>query len=71
MSDKSFLDWYKLIKEYIEAPQYIIIGPELNSEKNSKGLFGKRHGIQLWDDELYNKMLEKTEKERATYGLKF
>lgn len=72
MSDISFLDWYELIHEYIKAPQYIIIGPELKTETNSRtGLFGKREGIQLWDDELFQEMKSKTKEERALYNLKF
>lgn len=71
MSDISFLDWYRLIHEYIEAPQYIIIGPEIKTEKSGKGLFGKKYGIQLWDDKLYKEMKNKTKEERTLYNLKF
>lgn len=52
MSDISFKDWYELIKEYIKAPKYIIIGPELKSNKNVCGLFSKTTGIQLWTDDM-------------------
>lgn len=51
MSNISFVDWYKLIKEYIDAPNYIIIGPELKS-KNKIGLFSKTIGVQRWTDDM-------------------
>ncbi len=54
MSDISFKEWYKLIKEYVIAPEYIIIGPEIGSKKsdNTPGLFKKVVGIMLWTDEM-------------------
>lgn len=55
MSDKSFEEWYRLIKEFVIAPQYIIIGPETKS-KSGSGLFCKTTGIQLWTDEMVEKL---------------
>lgn len=54
MSDIGFKEWYKLIKEYVIAPEYIIIGPEIGSKKsdNTPGLFKKVVGIMLWTDEM-------------------
>lgn len=43
-----FEEWVKLIKEYIDAPDYIFVGPEINSENNNCGLFAKKYGIQLY-----------------------
>lgn len=65
MSDISFTQWYHYIKEYIDAPQYIIIGPEINGKTKKDGtrmcgLFYKKLGIQLWTDEMV-KEAEKTE----------
>lgn len=51
MSNISFVEWYKLIKEYIIAPNYIIIGPEIKS-KNKIGLFSKTVGVQVWTDDM-------------------
>ena len=51
MSNISFVDWCNLIKEHIKAPNYIFIGPELNS-KNTVGLFSKTVGIQRWTNEM-------------------
>ena len=52
-----FKDWVKLIKEHIEAPNYIFIGPEIGSQRieNPKnniktGLFGKKRGIQWYPE---------------------
>ena len=62
MSDINFEDWYKLIKEYIIAPKYIIIGPEVDKtgtgsnkgldKKGNKqlGLFVKTTGTMVWTD---------------------
>lgn len=64
MSDIDFQDWYRLIKEYVVAPEYIIIGPEVDmtgtgSNKGTdslgnkrSGLFTKTDGIMLWTDEM-------------------
>ena len=64
MSNKSFVEWYKLIKEYVDAPNYIIIGPEIDktgtgsnkgfdSNGNKReGLFAKTTGVMLWTDEM-------------------
>ena len=64
MSNKSFIEWYKLIKEYVDAPNYIIIGPEIDktgtgsnkgfdSNGNKRGgLFAKTTGVMLWTDEM-------------------
>ena len=51
----SFEEWCNLLKEYIVAPNYIFIGPELKeSNKNQKcGLFRKKYGIQ-WYSEYSN-----------------
>ena len=51
-----FHDWCKLIREYVIAPNYIFIGPELGKSKkknNNCGLFGKTMGIQ-WYPEYTN-----------------
>lgn len=72
MADITFIEWYDLIKKYVKAPAYIIIGPELSSngrDVNKCGnLFKKRVGIQLWTDELYNRFLSK--EERLNEGIK-
>ena len=61
-----------LIKKHVKAPAYIIIGPELSSNgRNTKkcgNLFKKRVGIQLWTDELYERLLSK--KDRINEGIK-
>lgn len=58
MSDISFLEWYFLIKDFIDAPNYLIIGPEIKGKENQKcGLFKKTTGIQLWTDEMYKKSM--------------
>ena len=72
MSDITFIKWYELIKKHVKAPAYIIIGPELSSngrDINKCGnLFKKRVGIQLWTDELYERLLSK--EERINEGIK-
>ena len=72
MADITFIEWYKLIKEHVKAPAYIIIGPELSSKgrnvKKYSNLFKKRVGIQLWTDELYERLL--SEDERLNEGIK-
>lgn len=72
MSDITFIEWYGLIKKHIKAPAYIIIGPELSSNgrdiKKCGNLFKKRVGIQLWTDELYERLLSKDE--RINEGIK-
>lgn len=45
-----FEEWVKLIKEYIDAPNYIFVGPEINSNKNVCGLFSKKYGIQYYPE---------------------
>ena len=46
-----FHTWCKLIKEYIKASNYILIGPEIiNSKHNKAGLFKKKYGIQLYKE---------------------
>lgn len=48
-----FHDWCKLIKEYITAPNYVLIGPELGKSKkknNNCGLFSKSMGIQWYPE---------------------
>lgn len=64
MSDIDFKEWYHLIKEYVIAPEYIIIGPEIDKtgtgsnkgvDRNGKkqtGLFVKTVGIMRWTDEM-------------------
>ena len=58
MADIGFVEWYKLIKKHVIAPNYIIIGPEIggkgydNSNKKMCGLFNKTTGIQLWTDDM-------------------
>lgn len=67
MSEIDFREWYRLIKEYVIAPEYIIIGPEVDStgfgsnkgldykgEKIS-GLFKKISGVMVWNDEMIQK----------------
>lgn len=72
MADITFIKWYELIKKHVKAPAYIIIGPELSSngrDVNKCGnLFKKRAGIQLWTDELYERLLSK--EERINEGIK-
>lgn len=72
MADITFIEWYKLIKKYVKAPAYIIIGPELSSNGRDvakcSNLFKKRVGIQLWTDELYERLLSKDE--RLSEGIK-
>ena len=65
LSDITFIEWYDLIKQYVKAPSYIIIGPEvdytgtgsnkgLDSEGNKRnGLFTKTIGIMQWTDEIH------------------
>ena len=72
MADITFIEWYELIKKHVKAPAYIIIGPELSSNgrdiKKCGNLFKKRVGIQLWTDELYERLLSK--EERLNEGIK-
>lgn len=64
MSDISFLEWYFLIHDFIKAPNYVIIGPEVKGKATQKcGLFYKTTGIQLWTAEMYEEaMKDKDEK---------
>lgn len=72
MADITFIKWYELIKKHVKAPAYIIIGPELSSngrDINKCGnLFKKRVGIQLWTDEIYERLLSK--EARINEGIK-
>ena len=72
MADITFFEWYDLIKKHVKAPAYIIIGPELSSNgrdiKKCGNLFKKRVGIQLWTDDLYERLLSK--KDRINEGIK-
>jgi hypothetical protein len=72
MADITFIEWYDLIKKHVKAPAYIIIGPELSSNgrdiKKCGNLFKKRVGIQLWTDELYERLQSK--EERINEGIK-
>ena len=64
MSDIDFKEWYKLIKKYVIAPEYIIIGPEIDKTgtgsnkgvdkdgKKQSGLFAKTVGIMRWTDDM-------------------
>ena len=64
MSDIDFKEWYHLIKEYVIAPEYIIIGPEIDKTgtgsnkgvdkdgKKQSGLFAKTVGIMRWTDDM-------------------
>ena len=64
MSDIDFKEWYHLIKEYVIAPEYIIIGPEIDKTgtgsnkgvdkdgKKQSGLFVKTVGIMRWTDDM-------------------
>lgn len=67
MSDTTFEEWYKLIQEYVEAPEYIIIGPEIDktgtgsnkgldgSGNKRQGLFAKTSGVMRWTDDMIKK----------------
>ena len=72
MADITFIEWYDLIKKHVKAPAYIIIGPELSSNgrdvSKCGNLFKKRVGIQLWTDELYERLMSKDE--RINEGIK-
>ena len=72
MADITFIEWYSLIKKHVKAPAYIIIGPELSSNGRDVtkcgNLFKKRVGIQLWTDEIYERLLSK--EERINEGIK-
>ena len=72
MADITFIEWYGLIKKHVKAPAYIIIGPELSSNgrdvSKCGNLFKKRVGIQLWTDELYERLLSK--EDRLNEGIK-
>ena len=64
MSDIDFKEWYQLIKKYVIAPEYIIIGPEIDKTgtgsnkgvdkdgKRQSGLFTKTVGIMRWTDDM-------------------
>ena len=64
MSNIDFKEWYHLIKEYVIAPEYIIIGPEIDKTgtgsnkgvdkdgKKQSGLFAKTVGIMRWTDDM-------------------
>ena len=64
MSDIDFKEWYKLIKQYVIASEYIIIGPEIDKTgtgsnkgvdkdgKKQSGLFTKTVGIMRWTDDM-------------------
>ena len=54
MSNITFKEWYHLIKEYVDAPKYIIIGPEINN-KSTCGLFAKKVGVMIWTDDMIEK----------------
>lgn len=45
-----FKEWVNLIKEHIDAPNYIFVGPELNVQDNRCGLFTKKYGIQYYPE---------------------
>lgn len=46
----SFEEWVQLIKEHIDAPNYIFIGPEINTGNTKCGLFNKKYGIQWYPE---------------------
>ena len=52
-----FHDWCKLIREYIDAPNYIFVGPEESGRRPNKnissGLFKKQFGVR-WYPEYSN-----------------
>lgn len=52
-----FHDWCKLIREYIDAPNYIFVGPEESGRRLNKnissGLFTKQFGVR-WYSEYSN-----------------
>ncbi|MGN1394778.1 MAG: recombination protein NinG [Succinivibrionaceae bacterium] len=43
-----FEEWVELIKEHVKAPDYIFVGPEVNTDTNRCGLFIKKYGIQYY-----------------------
>lgn len=53
-----FHQWCSLIKEYVKAPNYIFVGPELRDPEDSKyksgvkanGLFHKKYGVQYYPE---------------------
>ena len=51
-----FHDWCKLIKEHIDAPNYIFVGPEIGNKRKEQnpniksGLFSKKYGIQYYPE---------------------
>ena len=60
----SFFEWYWLIKKFVKAKDYIIVGPEVDltgtgsnkgldsKGKKRNGLFTKTVGVMLWTDEM-------------------
>lgn len=45
-----FEEWVQLIKQHIDAPNYIFVGPEKNTNINKCGLFSKKYGIQFYPE---------------------
>jgi len=47
-----FKEWCKLIQEHIDAPNYILVGPEDKplKSKNISGLFRKKYGIRYYPE---------------------
>lgn len=49
-----FHDWCKLIQEYVEAPNYIFVGPEESGRRPNKnissGLFKKQFGVRWYPE---------------------
>lgn len=82
MSDITFIEWYEYIHQYVKAPGYIIVGPEIRLNENSRsnkgldsnnkernGLFSKTVGIMLWTDDMYNRFKNSVE-DRRKHGIK-
>ncbi len=52
----SFETWVSLIKEHIDAPNYIFVGPEIGNKRKEQnpniksGLFSKKYGIQYYPE---------------------
>ena len=45
-----FEEWVQLIKQHVDAPNYIFVGPEKNANTNRCGLFSKKYGIQFYPE---------------------
>lgn len=50
VSSYSFEKWVELIKEHVIASNYVFFGPELNTKRNTVGLFSRKIGIQYYPE---------------------